>query len=141
MPAESLPLPPDNVHAPTELKPDDDKDRYKPNRGVELTTGTKTGAKRVEGPPLEVNREAPETPAKPNAEPTREDLSPEEAKAGKPLNPALLAAVTLKPEAAGGLSASEREKALAAYDELLKRLPPAERQKLREYYRLLRDIR
>jgi len=136
-----LPLPPDNAQAPTELKPEDDQDRYKPNRDVELTAGTKSGAKRVEGPPLDVNREAPELPTKPNAEPTREDLNPEEAKAGKPLNPALLAAATLKPESAGGLSPSEREKALAAYDELLKRLPPAERQKLREYYRLLRDIR
>lgn len=74
-------------------------------------------------------------------EPEHNDFDPKLAGKIKKLGTAIVATANTQDQQGRELTASEKEEAIKAHQQILKKLTPAERQKVEEYYRYLRDIK
>ena len=106
-----------------------------------LEAGRKSQAKEVAEDPLELNPEPNTDEEDPAAEPERDVIDLEAAKQPRHIDPGFVN----DPQSTTGddrrrLGAAEREKIIARYRQALQRLTTGEKQKVEEYYRILRDI-
>ncbi len=123
------------------VEEEDDDDRFGAERPVELAEGRKEEAEDVDLTDLDLNDRPSDAGREQEEGPEREEINEETAKQARRINPGAMAGARIDPSAKKtSLPPSAREKEIAKHDDLLKRMATADKHKLREYYRILRDI-